>query len=283
MLDRAGIPLIALKGVAYLAAQLPPRDWRNLSDIDLMVPETDIERAERALQQAGWVPSGEFDAYDRRYYRDWMHELPPLVHSQRETEVDIHHNLAPPVSRIKIDAAKLWQDAVETPEDCGQTVRVLAPVDMLLHNAVHLFMNDELSGGLRDLVDFRDLLEHFRAADPAFEDRLARRADELGCARALYYSVVTARRLTGLQVAETLSTAVRRSAPPAPIAILMDWLIEQALAPPRLCRWQTAMARQLLFIRSHWVRMPPLLLAKHLIHKALRSAKPSRADPDLPG
>ena len=31
---------------------------------------------------------------------------------------------------------------------------VLDGPDMLLHNAVHLFMNDDLRGGLRDVVDF---------------------------------------------------------------------------------------------------------------------------------
>ncbi len=55
VLDREGIPLMALKGVAYLAARLPPSGWRNLSDIDLLVPEQDIDRAEQALKQAGWV------------------------------------------------------------------------------------------------------------------------------------------------------------------------------------------------------------------------------------
>ena len=90
-----------------------------------------------------------------------MHEVPPLRHHSRETEVDIHHNLAPPVSRIRVDAAKLWADAVQVEGQYGLSVKVLAPVDMLLHNAIHLFMNDELRGGLRDVVDFRDLFRHF--------------------------------------------------------------------------------------------------------------------------
>ena len=54
------------------------------------------------------------------------------------------------------------------PEEYGRQVSVLSPVDMLLHNAVHLFMNDELRGGLRDVVDFRDLFEHFAERDAGF-------------------------------------------------------------------------------------------------------------------
>lgn len=48
VLEREDIPMIALKGVAYVAASLPPHRWRGLSDIDLLVREQDIDRAERA-------------------------------------------------------------------------------------------------------------------------------------------------------------------------------------------------------------------------------------------
>jgi len=284
VLDAQGIPLIALKGLAYLVGELPPRDWRNLSDIDLLVRKADIERAEAALKAAGWVPSGEFDDYDQHYYRAWMHEVPPLVHVQRETEVDLHHNLAPPVSRIRVDAAQLWEHAVEAPGSDARGTMLLAPTALLLHNAVHLFMNDELRGGLRDIVDFRDLFAHFAAQQPDFERELLERADRLNGRRPLYYAVTSADRLVGLDCSDLLRTGVDRWAPPAPVAGLMRWLIDEALAPVALGRWQSALARQLLFIRSHWVRMPPLMLVRHLAHKSFKSRRPSSdGEPDLPG
>ena len=283
VLDGEGIALVALKGVAYLVGELPPSRWRNLSDLDLLVSAADIERAEAVLQRGGWAPSGEFDAYDQHYYRDWMHEVPPLIHPRRGTEVDIHHNLAPPVSRIRIDADRLWEDAVEGPEVLGHRTRVLGPADMLLHNAVHLFMNDELRGGLRDVVDFRDLFEHFLAADPAFEQRLLARARALGCERPLYYAVTTAARHAGLTVSSELFTAIAAFAPPAPLACLIAWLIEQVIAPQRPGLVRSAVAGQLLFIRSHWVRMPPGMLLRHLWHKAVVKRRAGQTDPDMPG
>ena len=283
VLDQEGIPVMALKGLAYLVAELPPAGWRNLSDIDLLVREQEVDKAERALQQAGWAPSGEFDAYDQHYYREWMHEVPPLRHTSRETEVDLHHNLAPPVSRIRIDAGLLWEDAVAAPEEYGLQVEVLGPADMLLHNAVHLFMNDELRGGLRDVVDFRDLFRYFVGAEPGFEQQLLRRAERMGCGRPLYYAVTTAQRLAGLEPSPELVAALCRHAPAHAVARLMQGLIEQALAPRRLGMWQTALAKQLLFIRSHWVRMPPLMLVRHLLHKALKAKAPSTHDAEMPG
>ena len=35
----------------------------------------------------------------------------------------------------------------------------------------------------------------------------------------------------------------------------------------------TPLARRSLYIRAHWLRMPPLLLAYHLAHKAILPAR----------
>ena len=196
-LSDQGVAIVALKGIAYQVAGLPPAAWRNLSDVDVLIDVADMDRAERLLRDGGWVDSGDFDDYDQHYYRDWMHELPPLRHRSRQMEVDLHHNLAPPVSRIKIDARLLWEDSRVVDGLDGMPLRVLAPADLLIHNAVHLFMNDELRGGLRDVMDFRDLYEHFLAQDAAFETRLLERADEMGGGLPLYYAVMTAQRLVG--------------------------------------------------------------------------------------
>lgn len=285
VLAREGIPLMALKGLAYLVAELPSSGWRNLSDIDLMVRRDDIDRAEQLLRDAGWVDSGEHDDYDQHYYRDWMHEVPPLVHPARGFEVDVHHNLSPPVSRLRIDAARLWDAAVEHVDECGMRVFVLDGPDMLLHNAVHLFMNDELRGGLRDVVDFRDLFQHFAAAESGFDRRLLARAAELGCGRALYYAAGAAIRFTGLRVTPDFERALAGFAPPAPVAALMDRLTASVFAPKRLGASRDALAVQALFVRSHWIRMPPLMLARHLAHKAFisRRNKAQVSAGDLPG
>jgi len=155
---------------------------------------------------------------------------------------------------------------------------------MLLHNAVHLFMNDELRGGLRDVMDFRDLFEHFLHQDTEFEQQLLARARQLGCGRPLYYAVSSAQRLAGLVPSEGLLREVERDAPPYPVARIMAWLIEQALAPQRLGLKRSGLANQLLFVRSHWVRMPPRMLVRHLLHKGFRSKKkPEVSAADLPG
>ena len=52
----------------------------------------------------------------------------------------------------------------------------------------------------------------------------------------------------------------------------MNLLVPVALSPslPDRVPPLTAFARWLLFIRSHWLRMPPLMLARHLAIKGWR-------------
>ena len=139
------------------------------------------------------------------------------------------------------------------------------------------------SFGLRDVVDFQTLYEHFRNQDAAFERRLLERAEQLGCQRPVYYAVTTAQRLLGLSASDELRRAVAVSTPSWPQAHLMGWLIEQVLAPRRLGMSRSGVAQRLLFIRSHWVRMPPGLLVRHLWHKATKMSRPETHDAEMPG
>ena len=83
VLEPPGIPVILLKGAAYALAGLPPARGRLAADVDIMVPKARLAEAEAALLSHGWEHMT-LDAYDQRYYRTWMHELPPLRHRERQ-------------------------------------------------------------------------------------------------------------------------------------------------------------------------------------------------------
>jgi hypothetical protein len=72
------VSLILLKGTAYVLADLPPANGRIFADVDLLVPEELIGRIEEKLIERGWFKM-QIDPYDERYYRVWMHEIPPCV------------------------------------------------------------------------------------------------------------------------------------------------------------------------------------------------------------
>jgi len=135
--------------------------------------------------RAGWHASG-LSEYDKRYYRRWMHEIPPMQHIQRATVIDVHHAILPDTARYHPDSAKLRSRAVAVKGLPG--VYVLAAEDRILHSAAHLFHDGELPHGLRDLTDL-DLLLRDAAADREFWPRLAARAGELQLSRPLFYAL----------------------------------------------------------------------------------------------
>jgi hypothetical protein len=252
---------ILLKGAGYIAAGLPPGCGRRVADIDLLVPQADLARTEKVLQENGWE-FPEIDEYDNRYYREWMHELPPMMHRDRRSIVDLHHAILPRTSRLKPSSERLIERAQTT-----NGVRVLCPAHMILHGAAHMFHDGEIAGAIRDLVDLDLLLRSF-GRDEAFWDDLVLEADALDLRRPAYYALHYAPRWFDTPIPARVSAAVRRWAPPAPVGRLMDALVDRSIGGGSGAASTAAVFA--LYARSHWLKMPPLHLAQHLARKTFR-------------
>lgn len=265
---RTGVAVVLLKGAAYAMGGLAAARGRMMSDIDILVPRDALPDVESALMMRGWVSEAK-SAYDQRYYRTWMHELPPMRHFQRGTVIDVHHAIVPISSRSHPSSHSLLASA--RPVHADSTVKSLAPRDMLLHSASHLFHEGELDQGFRGIVDIDSLLREFDGQD-GFWQTLVPRAIELELVRPLFY----ASRYAALMLATPMPAAVIetiRSAPGAPTSpahlAVMDALFLRALRPTHASTsdgW-TSLARWLLYLRGHWLRMPPWLLIQHLGRK----------------
>ena len=261
----SGVPLLLLKGAAYALAGLPAAAGRLFSDIDILVPRAALDEVEAALLKAGWMGQ-HHDAYDQRYYRQWMHESPPLRHFQRGGVIDVHHAILPLTAAAQPDPALLRAASVALP---GQALRILAPCDMVLHSATHLFYDGEFDKGLRDLFDLHRLLLHF-GPGAGFWEQLPARAHALQLGRPLFYALRYCVRVLHTPVPQEVLAALAPAAPNAPLLALMDALFERALMPAHASCGDalSASARLVLYIRGNWLRMPPLMLARHLFHKA---------------
>ena len=216
---------------------------------------------EAILTEHGW----EFppiDPYDDRYYREWMHELPPMVHRERKSIVDVHHAILPGTSRLHPASDRLLERAVPAGD-----VLVLCQSHMVLHAAAHLFHDGEIAGAIRDLVDLDQLLRCF-SQDAAFWDDFLREARTLDLTRPAYYAVTYARRWFGTPVPERVLRELRTWAPPAPVAKMMDLFVRRSIAST--AGRTSSFAVFALYVRSHWLRMPPLHVLTHLTRKAFR-------------
>jgi hypothetical protein len=270
-LAQVATPIVYLKGAAYVKAGLSLSRGRLFSDIDIMVPKALIGQVEAALMMQGWA-STHHDAYDQRYYRTWMHELPPMQHIKRQSVIDVHHAILPETAADRPDPDKLLSNARVVGND-GR-VKVLAPVDMLLHSAVHLFYDGEWDHGLRDLVDIQHLVEQY-GAEPGFWTKLIERAKELELTRPLFYAMRYLAKLLDAPIPQGAMQAITFAQPNALLMRLMDALFMRALLPLHESCGDSlsGTARFMLYIRGNWLRMPPILLARHLFHKAFLTPK----------
>ncbi|MGY2735894.1 hypothetical protein ACVWYO_003568 [Sphingomonas sp. UYP23] len=250
-----GERVVLLKGTAFVAADLQAGQGRSIGDLDILVPRASLDAVETALLEAGWEWVKP-DPYDDAYYRQWMHELPPLIHRDRDRMIDVHHTILPLTARVTPDAAALLADAVEV----APGLWALSPEDMIVHAAAHLFADGDLAGGMRNLWDIDQLCRQLAATQADFYVSLYGRAAEAG----LSSQVQRALRLCW-QLYDTPAVGYT-----APIRIDLNkrWsdrlYLRRVTARDGWGRATRPFTRMAFYIRSHWLRMPPAMLARHL-------------------
>ncbi|WP_303758767.1 nucleotidyltransferase domain-containing protein [Sphingobium yanoikuyae] len=243
-----GLPVILLKGTAYAAAGLPAGEGRFIGDLDILVPRDRIDAAADALIVAGWEWVKE-DPYDDAYYRQWMHELPPMIHTERDRMIDVHHTVLPLTARPTPDAAAMMADAVPITDG----LYMLSGEDRVCHAVAHLLADGDLQGGLRNLWDIHTLLADVDSQ--ALEARAARH----GIA-------------PHVRQAQRLAAAIYGAGARLP---LWDRLVRARLLARNGWGQETRKALVFaFFVRSHWLRMPPLMLARHLLTKWRKGHRP---------
>lgn len=243
-----GVPVVLLKGTAFHAAGLDAAQGRSVGDLDILVPRLAIEDVEQALIAAGWERMKPAEGYDDHYYRTWMHELPPLIHRERDRMIDVHHTILPLTARPTPDAAALIADSVALPDG----LRMLCPEDVIVHAAAHLIADGDMAGGLRNLWDIDRLLREYAQVE-GFWERLAGRA----ALHQLDGPVRRAVRLSARLYGTPLPDGWRRGRGDGRF-------VRRLLAHDGWGRQTRAATRFGFYVRGHAMRMPPRMLARHL-------------------
>ncbi len=165
MLQTHKIDVILLKGV--FLAQMVYRDvgLRPMSDIDLMVRPTDVERVRHLMMSLGFTcesgpttegsGTGETNVQSQELHHDCF------SHAGYNLDVEIHWGLVKASSRFQIDTDALWQQATAT-QVAGLPAYLLSPVDTLLHQCIHVSYQHVFQRySLRSLCDIQRLIEHY--------------------------------------------------------------------------------------------------------------------------
>jgi hypothetical protein len=245
------IPLVLLKGCAYLASADTNAAGRVFSDMDILVRRQHLPAVEADLMSVGWKPS-RVDDYDLGYYRNWMHEVPPMEHVRRHTVVDLHHAINPLVSRFYIDPDKLFERIVAL----SPGIFVLAATDRVIHCALHLLQEGEPKKLIRDLYDLHLLLRQHHGSAEGVE-LLHQRACELNVDTLIETAIGAAHALF---------------ADDSHVGERSGWLQACVDRAAREANGRTTVAGELagtaVLTFSHWMKMPMQLLLPHLVRKA---------------
>lgn len=130
---RANLPYFLFKGAALVATLYPNAGLRPFADYDLMVDRSRIHEAAALLEKLGYDST---DPLPRKYYlRFHLH----LTYSRKTPRgnIDLHWSFVGPYDLITIDyqaTIRRAQALKDGPIPCP----ILAPVDQVLVNAVHL-------------------------------------------------------------------------------------------------------------------------------------------------
>ena len=205
------------------------------------------------------------NSYDDHYYRNWGHEIPPLTNVKRGTTLDVHHNILPPTAKSKVNAGLLFDNLIEI----RPGIFTLSWQDMVIHSAAHLFHEGEFHHGLRDLWDLDRMLRDFPTRDPHFWDGLIARARALDLLNSLFHCLNYTQQVFGTPLPSGIieDAGNRWKLLRKPV---MDFLFLRAFRPdhPQCKLPLTNLALYLLYVRSHYLRMPLYLLLPHLVRKA---------------
>jgi hypothetical protein len=124
-----GIPVMVLKGMALVP--LYYKDWgvRPMSDIDMMVPTTEAERAMRLLAALGWQSKSK---HPERFLH--VRHSTDFINAAGQS-LDLHWHLLWECCQAGADD-DFWEAAI--PVQIGEvTAQALCPADQLLHVCIH--------------------------------------------------------------------------------------------------------------------------------------------------
>lgn len=212
----AGIPVLALKGIHLASTVYSQIGQRQMGDLDLLVPIPDAIRAAKIAQSLGYMLSRNLADVEREF---WVaHHLPQMVNADG-LHLEIHGNLVLPQEFYTVNAPVWWQGAVET-EIAGERVKVLSPVNLMLHLCIHISFHHQFKADLRHYYDLVALTMFLgNQLDWA---EVVRRTEERGWAKGIGLTLYLAQQLFGLPLPSAVSALISQPdfEPMAQIAML---------------------------------------------------------------
>ena len=169
--ESCAIPTLVLKGAALSVLHYADRAVRPMSDVDILVPESQAREIVLSLQSEGWTtPYFAAKAPRNRYFLRHVHAI-ELNHEDQGT-VDLHWHVLHAATFPGADRS-FWEASVPLSFNNVAT-RALNPTDQLLHACIHGYAGNHVAP-IRWIADACTVL----ATSQIDWDRLVRLSGEL--------------------------------------------------------------------------------------------------------
>jgi hypothetical protein len=194
--NRAGIPVMLLKG-AYLAEFIYPNiAVRPMIDLDLLVHRGDLQRALEIQRKLGYTG---VDAQLNQDEISLIRHVPRTVNAEVNTE--LHWTLANAASGLNVDELALWQRAQSLMLN-GIPTLTLSLEDLILNTCIHASYLHFFTGQARALLDLNEIL---RQKSSLVEwPRLLQQASAWNAERGVILMLYLAREYLGAPVPEEI-------------------------------------------------------------------------------
>lgn len=147
LLQNAGIPVILLKGAAFLGSIYPGPGSRPMRDVDLLIQESTFEKVAAILRGQGYnAPTRDGMGHTRAFLRRYGGELAFQSSASPWLSMDLHWQLIHHEGFrdiLQIDYDGLWRRAKLAPEP-HRGILLLSAEDNLLYQALHLGLHHRL-------------------------------------------------------------------------------------------------------------------------------------------
>lgn len=133
--ERRGIPAIPCKGPVVAILAYGDLSYRSFCDLDILVPESHVHIAQRALDSLGYDALFRLSAKQEEVYLNNECAL-PFRDDAHGYLVELHWRLCERNASVRLPISELWQRTVPVPL-LGMTVASLSPEDLVLYLCVH--------------------------------------------------------------------------------------------------------------------------------------------------
>ncbi len=148
---------VLLKGISQAGERYDPPRLRPMRDLDLLVEPGDVDPAQEAAAEAGFVPDPARHPAEK-YRRH--HHLPPLFHRETGVCLEIHHHLLNLPEHFEgfpsID--EIWRSVRRSRLYPGKAL-VLEPALEVLTTCAHITHGDSIGRRAQNLIDLARTLE----------------------------------------------------------------------------------------------------------------------------